>query len=129
MPEMTYMETLVTTHCWCGIALAIPSNLHRIANDEGKKVYCPLGHTFVYGNSYREQLAEAERTIAEEKRRAKATKDLLLHEERSHAATKGHLTKAKNQVQRVEHGVCPHCNRTFQNLARHMQSKHEEVKS
>ena len=50
---------------------------------------------------------------------------LLDTEERSHAATRGHLTRAKKQVHRAEHGVCPHCNRSFQNLARHMQTKHE----
>jgi hypothetical protein len=120
---MTYSETLVVTHCWCGIAVAIPANLHRVMNDEGQKCYCPIGHTFVYGNTFKEQLQQAEQRVAEEQRRVRATRDLLHAEERSHVATKGHLTRVKK---RVQHGVCPHCNRSFQDLRRHMRSKHKE---
>lgn len=34
-------------------------------------------------------------------------------------------TRIKN---RVKNGVCPCCNRTFENLARHMQAKHSDFK-
>jgi hypothetical protein len=116
-PTMNYTETLVVTHCWCGIALAIPSNLHRVAHDEkGHSVYCPLGHPFTYGNSYEERLAA-------ERRRHEATRDLLRAEENSHKATRGHLTRQKK---RVAAGVCPCCHRTFKQLARHMRSKHPD---
>lgn len=30
------------------------------------------------------------------------------------------------KLKRVERGTCPHCNRSFQNLARHMACKHKE---
>jgi hypothetical protein len=119
--EMTYTETLVVTHCWCGISLAIPSNLERWARDaSGRHVYCPLGHTFVFRDNFQDKLKR-------ERREHQATRDLLTAEERSHSATKGHLTKAKQQVHRAEHGVCPHCNRSFQNLQRHVKTKHPEV--
>lgn len=128
--EMTYTETLVVTHCWCGIALAIPANLHRTARDNGDTVYCPVGHGFSYGNSFRQQLVRereqrlaAKDQFARERERHLATKDLLKHEERSHSATRGHLTRTK---QRIGHGVCPCCRRTFQNIARHMQTKHPD---
>lgn len=65
---------------------------------------------------------EVERREAAE-RRVQATRDLLYAEERSHAATRGHLTRTKK---RGGHGVCPCCNRTFQQLARHMKSKHPD---
>jgi len=123
MTEMTYTEKLVVVHCWCGIALAIPSNLNRVMHDEGHSAYCPLGHKFLYGDSYKEKLAAKERELEAERKRVKATRDLLHAEERSHSATKGQLTKVKKRVQA---GVCPHCNRTFQNLARHMCTKHPE---
>jgi dsDNA-binding SOS-regulon protein len=41
---------------------------------------------------------------------------------------KGHLTRKKKQLARVHNGVCPCCNRTFQNLLRHMETKHPEYK-
>jgi hypothetical protein len=79
---MPYTETLVVCHCWCGIALAIPSNLHRIAHESPHDVYCPLGHVFTWGDTYKEQLEE-------ERRRSRAAKELLAAEERSHRATRG----------------------------------------
>lgn len=118
MAEMTYQETLIVTHCHCGIALAIPSNLHRVMLDEGKSAHCPLGHTFVYGNPYKEQLDA-------EKRRHSATRDLLRAEERSHVATRGHLTRARA---RAAAGVCPCCHRHFENVERHVKSKHPNFK-
>lgn len=117
-PEMEYTETLVVTSCWCGISLAIPSNLHRYARDrKNHSVYCPLGHTFVYSDSNEEKLAR-------EQQRHTATKSLLKQEERSHAQTRGQLKRTKT---RVAAGVCPHCNRTFQQLARHMKCRHPDV--
>lgn len=40
---------------------------------------------------------------------------------RKAAAARGQVTRIKN---RIKNGVCPLCNRTFPNLARHMASKH-----
>src|SRR5262245_38136579 len=117
--QMTYTETLVVTHCWCGIALAIPSNLHAHAKERKDfAVYCPVGHQFIYSDTYEERLWK-------EQRRHQATRDLLAHEEKSHAATRGHLTR---QRKRAQAGVCPCCNRTFQQLARHMKSQHPEFR-
>jgi hypothetical protein len=117
MPEIQYTETLVTTTCWCGIHLAIPSNLHRIAHEDGRSVYCPLGHTFGWSETFQTKYER-------ERKRVQATKDLLAAEERSHAATRGQMTKLKK---RVHAGVCPCCQRSFQNVARHMKTKHPEV--
>ena len=33
---------------------------------------------------------------------------------------------AERELQRVEHGVCPCCKRSFSALARHMATKHPE---
>jgi len=84
-------------------------------------IYCPLGHTYIIAGKgeaarLREQLEAAQRA-------RQATRDLLAHEQRSHAATRGHLTRTKR---RVGHGVCPCCGRTFQQLARHMKAKHPD---
>jgi len=117
--SMTYTETLIVTHCWCGVALAIPENLSTYAHrHKGKAVFCPLGHEFVYSDTVEEQLAR-------ERRAHQATKDLLHAEERSHVATRGHLTRARK---RAAAGVCPCCGRTFKQLARHMQTQHPDFK-
>ena len=117
MRQITYSETLTVTSCWCGIALAVPDNLYRYTKQSSSRhIFCPLGHQFVFGDTFEKQLRETER-------RLKATKDLLVAEERSHVATRGHLTRARK---RAAAGVCPCCHRTFQNVTRHVASKHPD---
>lgn len=119
MTTMHYTETLLVVHCWCGVALAIPSNLHRAMHDEGRTCYCPLGHKFVFGDSNKELLArERERSA-----RLAAQRDQL---DASLSAQKAATTRVRNKLKRVEAGVCPHCQRSFVNLARHVASRHPE---
>lgn len=125
MPTITYSSTLVTTSCWCGIHLAVPDDLYSYAQRKGHAIYCPLGHTFIFTDTTVKRLEEAEKRLAEERRRTQATRELLRAEERSHSATRGHLTRTKK---RVGNGICPCCNRSFEDLARHMASKHPTYK-
>jgi len=127
MSTLSYSGTLTTTNCWCGIHYAVPSEFYDMVerqHRDGKaqtNIYCPLGHVWHFAGT-----SEAEKLRAQlesERRRAQATRDLLAAEERSHAATRGHLTRTKK---RVAHGVCPCCNRTFKQLAAHMKNKHAE---
>jgi len=122
---MTFTETLTVTSCWCGIHFAIPSNLYQwMQRDSDHSCRCPMGHTMVFSDTQKEELERARAALADANRRARATRDLLDAEERSHSATKGHLTRVKKRVHR---GVCPHCNRHFADLERHMGSKHPKA--
>jgi hypothetical protein len=111
---LTYSGELTVVTCWCGVHLAIPASLYAEARRTRHTVYCPLGHAFSYSDSTAERLRRAEA-------REQATRELLQAEERSHAATRGHLTRHRK---RAAAGVCPCCHRTFQQLARHMANKH-----
>ena len=88
---------------------------------------CPYGHSAHYpaGPTIEDKLrqerdrlaqrvAEKDDEITRQRSRADAT-------ERRLSAAKGRVTRIKN---RVVHGVCPCCNRTFGDLQRHMASKH-----
>jgi len=126
MPTINYTETLTVVTCTCGINYAIPDALNQQLLDHragpgAKSVHCPLGHVWHYTGKTEAQKEREAREATE--RRLRATRDLLAAEERSHSATKGQLTKTKK---RVAAGVCPHCNRTFTNVQRHMKSKHPE---
>lgn len=124
MTDLTYTETLRVVHCWCGIAVAVPQNLNRRAQEDSNVgIYCPVGHKFFYTETTKEKLERAQEELRREQQRHRDTREWLRSEERSHAATRGHLTRVKK---RVQHGVCPCCNRTFQNLQRHMTSKHPD---
>lgn len=127
MPEtMVHVTELVTTTCWCGVAHAIPTSLMRQAKENDATVWCPLGHKWIIGGETKaDELRKAEEKLAAERRRTQATRELLHAEERSHVATKGHLTR---QRKRATAGVCPvqGCQRHFADLERHMKSKHPD---
>jgi hypothetical protein len=118
---------LVERICWCGMLHAIPAELSRAADlNKDTSVYCPLGHSWVSNTHEKRESARLRQQIAsleDDVRVAELDKEA---ERRRHAATKGTLTKTRK---RIEAGVCIHCNRTFQNLARHMASKHTESKA
>ena len=119
MTTLNYTETLTVVYCTCGIAYAIPRALHDQAHDRGKSLYCPLGHAWHYTESV-EQKLKRER---EKSARLRAEADQL---QASLVAQKGVATKLRKKVERAEHGVCPHCNRSFVNLQRHVKTKHPE---
>jgi hypothetical protein len=120
---IVYTGRLVVTSCWCGIHMAIPDDLHSFAVRRGKTLWCPVGHTFVFNDTVVKELAEAKKRLAREQERTQATRELLTHEEHSHRATRGHLTRQKK---RIAGGVCPCCTRTFKDLARHMAGQHPD---
>ena len=91
---------------------------HQVALQAWRRVL-----SIAEAHGYRIILARAEQRAKYANQRAEAERDLRLAEERSHSATKGHLTRAKK---RHRAGLCPCCNRQFQDLVRHMASKHPE---
>jgi DNA repair exonuclease SbcCD ATPase subunit len=113
-----YKETLEVTACWCGINMAAPAILVQKAQREGTTLYCPLGHSFVWTKSENTKLREQ---LAAEQMRVANLKDDLRTAEYARRAEKA---KATRLAKRVHNGVCPECNRTFQNLARHMETQH-----
>jgi hypothetical protein len=120
MNTLTYTETLIVRQCWCGVSHGIPHNLSRRADEDGIDIYCPLGHVWVVKDTETKKLRRA---LEAEEQRRRAAQDLLAAEERSHVATRGHLTRARRRAAR---GVCPCCHRHFANVERHVASKHPD---
>ena len=131
-PQVAVQYQFVTC-CACGTPFAIEARLHRSLVETHRAFYCPNGHgqSFV-GETEAERLkkqlareAKQREALETQAKRAQAQADQERHHreltERSLRATKAVVTKIKNRVAR---GVCPCCNRTFANLARHMQTKH-----
>lgn len=107
----------------CGVTYAIPQTMHKHARDRGEfriLWYCPNGHQLGYGGP-----SEAERERDEVQRRLTAERELREHTERQLSAQKAATTRARK---RAAAAVCPCCNRTFQQLARHMQTKHPDYR-
>lgn len=120
MPHLNYTETLTVVACTCGVTYAIPDSLDRQMHERGKSIYCPNGHQWHYTESM-------EKKLQREKDRAARLQASLDQSEASLIAQRGATTRFRNQVKRVEAGVCPHCRRNFTNLRRHMESKHSHA--
>jgi hypothetical protein len=112
--------TVVCAHC--SVEFAIPPGLEAVLHVNEETFYCPFGHSQYFPKgATAEQIAKARAEIAE---RNLANREEDLRSERaSHAATKGHLTRAR---QREAAGVCPMCHRSFAQVRRHMDRMHPD---
>jgi protein-arginine kinase activator protein McsA len=112
----------------CGVTFAMTQTFRSERMSDHQTWYCPNGHARHWaGESEAEKLRKAlelkERALnyaREREESLRASNDTLRHQLHG---TKGALTKVKK---RIQNGCCPSCNRTFADLARHMQSKHPE---
>lgn len=118
----TYVDLEPETCCRCGVAFGVPAYFKKKRLEDRETFYCPNGHAQHYtgpteAGRLRKQLDIANNSRDFYSRRLDA-------EVRSKRAVRAHLTRAKKKLERVAHGVCPCCNRSFQNLRRHMSAKH-----
>lgn len=111
----------------CGVVFAVPNELYDRRREDGDGFYCPFGHRNVFRETevikLRRQLQATENQVkakTELLESARASRDRA---QRSASAYQGQVTKIKN---RVKNGVCPCCNRSFQNLREHMRKQHPD---
>ena len=115
--EIFVSMTLVPTSCGvCEIRFAMPESKEQRCRDTGASFYCPNGHSLIYKDTEVKRL-KAELDIAKKAREEAWT--------RANAA-EGRATKAERKLSRVKSGVCPWCNRQFQNVKRHVECKHKD---
>lgn len=123
----TMYVTLTTLECAnCGVPFGISKDYEQRRREDHREFKCPSGHVNYFpqetdAERLRKQVAQLQTTV-EHKDAALATqRERNAALERSRAALRGVHTRTCN---RVKHGVCPCCNRTFTDLARHMETKH-----
>jgi DNA-binding transcriptional regulator YiaG len=107
--------------CNCGVAFAMTADFMRRRRNDRKTFFCPNGHGQHYvgkteAEKLREELERKQNALDAERRRAVA-----LEQQRDQIA-KAH----RKMRDRVRNGVCPCCNRTFQNLMAHMRTEHPD---
>ncbi len=125
--EVTALEVRVCPTC--GITYAGPMRFFENRRQTGGGWWCPNGHSLSFTKTEAERLREK---VEAEKRntnfwreRSQTARKEAEHEAARANGYKGALTKVKK---RVGNGVCPCCNRTFKDLARHMESQHPGFK-
>lgn len=106
--------------CNCFVEFGINSEQDEALRNSHKMFYCPSGHPQSYTaqsekealrlerDRLKQQLAQKDDAIADEQRRREAAEK-----------------KAARVEKRARAALCPCCNRSFGNLARHMATKHK----
>ena len=126
MPStITESITIEAVSCGeCGIHFGMPEWYVKARKSDHRTWYCPNGHGRAYrGESDADKVQRLSGQLDQERTRRQQAEERELHERRLRRGTE---TKIRNLKARVKAGVCPCCNRTFKQLARHMTTKHPE---
>ena len=118
IPKQVVLETEECSNC--GVPFAMPDYMMRRLKTSGESFYCPNGH----GMHYRKTEVQRLREKLDEQTRA--TTRMIERARVAEVAEKKALAEMKRMAKRASAGVCPCCNRTFQQLARHMKMKHPD---
>lgn len=115
------LETFSIITCSrCGIPFGVPDHWRNKRQEDKESFYCPNGHVLCYTTNQldklRREIERKDRDIEREKERAAEARS------QRDAARKTY----RRMRDRVKNGVCPCCNRTFENLLRHMRTKHAD---
>lgn len=123
------LETV--TCCVCGVDFAMPTGLHSSLIQSHKLFYCPNGHDQRFTGEPPE--AELKRQLERARRERDEAREATVRARKlaDDASLSARLTRGKlNAIRkRVKHGVCPCCQRSFVQLARHMATKHPEYET
>lgn len=129
MSNATITVQLVAIECGqCGTVFGLSETVYEKRREDHETFYCPNGHARCFTSKSKAEKLHDELIKARQESEAKArelTQQIQRSQqlERQLSAAKGAATKAKK---RAANGVCPCCTRSFQNLRRHMESKHPD---
>lgn len=108
----------------CGIHYYVPAAYMKECRENPTQFFhCPAGHSRHFAESEADRLRRERDRL--QQRLAEKDDEIKNIEQRRRAAL-GQVTKLRN---RVGNGVCPCCNRSFENLHRHMTTKHPGFKA
>lgn len=116
-----------TITCYkCQITFAVDASIRARWIDTHEIWYCPNGHQQHYlgeteAQRLRKQLDAKERELQFARNNAASERAAREQTERRLTARKAVNTRLRN---RIKHGVCPCCRRTFTNVAQHMKTQH-----
>ena len=114
-------QTVVFQTCvTCSMPIAMSEAQRRQYDESGLVITCVLGHQTVRRESDNQQLRRELREAQDATARAETARRA------AEATLDSEIKKRRRQERRASNGVCVHCHRTFQQLARHMKSKHPD---
>lgn len=117
----------VHTCLTCGIPYTIPVNVAETQRKQGGYHCCHMGHKQGWPEEGSEDARirrERDRLVQQLAQRDDAIRAETERADRAERSARSYKASATKIRKRIGHGVCPCCNRTFENLARHMATKH-----
>lgn len=130
---MNMTGTIFMTEVECANCIThfgVDQALIKRCRETGRTFYCPLGHGNVHRDSEVDRLKKQNQALTSQltwaEQEAERNRVRLVAVRREKASIKGQLTKTRK---RIVNGACPCCNRTFANVARHVDSKHPDFKA
>jgi len=126
----TYIGILVIENCCnCGMAFGLDRDFYNKRAEDHKTFFCPKGHEQHYigkreVDKLKEQVQQLETNLQYSHNIRNELRNQVQQLNYSVRAQKAAKTKILN---RVKNGVCPCCNRTFQDLQSHFKTKHPEL--
>lgn len=115
----TELKLITQECCNCGIIFAMPERLNDKYRASGGIFYCPNGH----GQGYIEtEVTKLRHKLDQREGELERTHQRLDGALKDITTKKRQITRMKN---RSNAGVCLECHRHFENLQRHMETKHQ----
>jgi len=119
---------LMPMECSCGAVYGISKDKYNRCLDTGDHWFCPNGCQRVF---IKPRNSELKKQVEQLQLEVQRKQDYIY--EKNHQITQlGYNLRAQKAaktkiINRVKNGVCPCCNRTFQNLQNHFKSVHPEL--
>lgn len=112
----------------CRINYWLPDGFRDERRKDQRIWWCPNGHQRWYAESEVDRLRRERDVLKQQMARAEEERDRAY---RIQSEAVDARIKAERELRRVQRravaAVCPCCNRSFQNVARHMKTKHPNV--
>jgi hypothetical protein len=114
-------ESMKVTECYkCGVTFGMPDEYYQNRRNDHAIFYCPNGHSQYFSNE--SEAEKYKRLYDQAAANSLGTREKLATLEREKQRLEAKFNQHKK---RAAAGVCPCCNRTVAQLAKHMQSKHK----
>ena len=106
----------------CGIVFGVPDKWLKEHQDKAGEFWCPNGHPRVFIESAADRLRREKDAL---ELRLQAELNAANHAKLVAERERDKAIKEKRKVERrIAHGVCPCCNKTFDNVSHHMVTEH-----
>lgn len=128
MPTITTTLTLNVLPCAaCKMMFAITDDFEKARRKDHLVFFCPSGHQNWYpSESAEEQLRRENQSLKQQQARLEQEANEGWRAANVAESKLRDEVKVRKRIEkRIAAGVCPDCNRSFANMARHMASKHK----